>query len=263
MSTKSGSVRERRVIATIATGEQGHAMAAVSHPWMRRYAESTGADFFVLVGSSLSSLWPGFSKLALGNLLQTYDRLLYVDSDVLIAPGAPNLFELVPAGKVGATRIDQLKAEEAPAIANGWVARDISLVQQMFGSIGWQTEYFNSGVMVFSSAHRILFETALRLAEDWSASKERTFADQTLFNYTVKKEGIDLVDLGMRFNHTPAFNMRGHRYSSDFYHYVRLRRHRRGSRTRQMKVDSWVMRHPGLHGLLKRRPLFARFMDAF
>src|SRR5688500_3412148 len=75
-----------RVVATVATGKAGQQMADVVHPLMRQYAERCGADFFVLSGSGLKEMWPGFSKLMLGRLLHIYDRLLYVDSDILISP---------------------------------------------------------------------------------------------------------------------------------------------------------------------------------
>lgn len=259
---------ERKIITTVAIGEKGQEWADISHPWMRRYAESCGADFFSLSGSGLKDLWPGFSKLLLGRLLDDYDRLIYVDSDILISPNAPNLFDLVPPESVGATRIDQLSPHEAPAVANGWVKNDIELSQIMFGPAGWSDTYYNSGALVFSKAHKKIFDQALNCAQAWhevptdrSQETFRVFADQSLFNYWTQALQFDVCDIGHAFNHTPAFNLRNHRYGSHFYHYVRLRPHRRGDRSRQMRTDSWLMNHPMLHGFLTRHPKLARIMD--
>ena len=250
-----------RVVATVVTGKAGQEMADVVHPRMRQYAERCGADFFVLSGSGLKEMWPGFSKLLLGRLLHIYDRMLYVDSDILISPSAPNVFDIVPRECIGATRIDELTPAEAPAIANGWTKNDIELTQRLFGDIGWKDCYFNSGAMVMSSEHRAVFDRSFECAEEWSSRKDRIFADQSLFNYWVQKFGIPVHDLGNKFNHTPAFNQRNHRYQSHFYHYVRLRPHRRGHRLRQMRMDSWIMAHPGLHGFLSRHPRLAGLVD--
>ena len=259
---------ERKVIATVAIGDKGQEWADISHPWMRRYAEACGADFFSLSGSGLNDLWPGFSKLLLGRLLEDYDRLIYVDSDILISPNAPNLFDVVPSESVGATRIDQLSPHEAPVLANGWVKNDIELSQTMFGSVGWSDTYYNSGALVFSKAHKEIFDRALKSAQSWhevstdrSQETFRVFADQSLFNYWTQALQFDVYDIGHAFNHTPAFNLRNHRYASHFSHYVRMRPHRRGNRSRQMRNDSWLMRHPKLHKFLIQYPKIARITD--
>lgn len=259
---------ERRIITTVAIGKKGQEWADISHPWMRRYAESCGADFFSLSGSGLKDLWPGFSKLLLGRLLNDYDRLIYVDSDILISPNAPNLFDLVPTECVGATRIDYLSPHEAPAVANGWVRNDIELSQAMFGSANWSECYYNSGALVFSKAHKNVFERALESAGSWyevptdrSEKTFRVFSDQTLFNYWTQALQHEVHDIGHLFNHTPAFNLRNHRYKSHFYHYVRLRPHRRGDRSRQMQMDSWIMSHPKIHSFLTFHTNIARILD--
>lgn len=258
----------RKIITTVAIGEKGQKWADITHPWIRRYAESCGADFFSLSGSSLHNLWPGFSKLLLGRLLEDYDRLIYVDSDILISPNAPNLFDLVPIDNVGATRIDHLTPHEAPAVANGWIKNDIKLTQLMFGQAGWSDTYYNSGTLVFSKAHREIFERALNCAKEWhtvptdtSLETFRVFADQSLFNYWTQALQFNVFDIGHAFNHTPAFNLRNHRYESHFYHYVRLRPHRRGDRVRQLRIDSWILNHPMLHSFLAEHPKFARIID--
>ena len=55
---------EKRIIVTVAVGENGQQWADYSHPLMRRYAERCGADFFALSGNNLQDMWPGFSKLS-------------------------------------------------------------------------------------------------------------------------------------------------------------------------------------------------------
>ncbi|TCS40292.1 glycosyltransferase [Reinekea marinisedimentorum] len=259
---------EKRIIVTVAVGENGQKWADYSHPLMRRYAEQCGADFFVLSGHNLKDMWPGFSKLLLGSQLKVYDRMLYLDSDILVSPTAPNLFDFVPPDSLGATVIDSLPPEVAPAVKNGWISNDIKKSQKEFGDIQWSSEYFNSGAMLFCKEHLGIFESALSVAKHWfdistdrSLSEFRVFADQTLFNYFAKARNAKVFDIGYKYNHTPAFNAFGHRYHSNFYHYVRLRPHRRGDRLRQMKIDSWILKNRKLHDFLVNNMSITRVVD--
>lgn len=249
---------ERRVIATLAIGEKAQEWADVSHPLMRRYAERCGADFFCL-STPLDGLWPGYAKLKLGELLDHYDRLAFIDGDILTTPNAPNVFDEVPADRVGATCIHALQA---------FVQREIAQLQQVFGAIEWSAgEYFNSGLMVMSRQHRVIFDEALKAALAWDAfartQKEKCFEDQSLFNYFVAKHRVPILDLGYRFNHTRPFTRvtKRHRFDSFFVHYAGQVGHRRGNRTAQMRKDAAVLRRLWLLSFFRAFPSLARMAD--
>ncbi len=251
----------KKLIATISVGEEFDAMSRISHSFIKSYAARVGADFFVLCSPVESSTWPGFNKFELGALLKSYDRMLYLDTDILIAPWADDLFEKIPEHNFAATYIHNNDPDSSPAISKGWIKGDIELVQQIFGDIPWNGEYFNSGVMHFNSGHQELFQRGLEMSETWWSNKQRIFSDQTIFNYLVAESGMKTMDLGHVYNHTPAFNHIAHRYESQLIHYVRLRNHKRGTRLRNMKRDAMVIKRKWLAELLNRQKGLRSLVD--
>ena len=74
---------------------------------MKKYAERIGADFIHINRRKINynktkNVNPVlFEKYQLYDILQNYDRALYIDSDVLITPNAPNIFDEVPFDVIG------------------------------------------------------------------------------------------------------------------------------------------------------------------
>jgi len=86
-------------------------------------------------------------KFQIHDLLADYDRILYVDADVLIHPDAPNIFERVPDQAFGA--VDECVGVEAPKREQEWRA-----MQRRLGRLDpAPVAYFNAGVMVASRVH--------------------------------------------------------------------------------------------------------------
>ena len=81
-----------------------------------------------------------------------YNRILFVDSDVMIMPNSPDIFDLVPVGTLGVF-------DEAPIMqVRGLNRKDtcerfISSWRRQIGDIEYKYpgHYFNSGVMVFDT----------------------------------------------------------------------------------------------------------------
>jgi hypothetical protein len=88
-------------LVTIAAGPIGRKLLAVSEPSLRAYAERLGLDFVILDWPG-DPRWPMSSKFALTRVLEHYSRIVYVDADVLIPDGAPDLLALTPPGTIGA-----------------------------------------------------------------------------------------------------------------------------------------------------------------
>lgn len=90
-----------RAIVTVVTGSEGRSLWAITGPSMRAYARSIGADLVVLD-------WPGHpawamsAKFAIPRALDHYERIAYLDADVLCRPGALNLFDLCSPDEFGA-----------------------------------------------------------------------------------------------------------------------------------------------------------------
>lgn len=92
----------KRVLATLAFGEQGRRWHALSGPSQRAYAARCGAEYVVLEDSPRPGENPLLPKLLapvrLARLFGPDCRLLLADADVTMAPQAPDLWAKYPAG---------------------------------------------------------------------------------------------------------------------------------------------------------------------
>ena len=78
-------------ILAVITYDDYKLLAAITHPTLEAYAERIGAKFIVLGKSEIHKL-----------LQYDYERIILVDSDLIIRPDTPSLFDVVPEGWVGA-----------------------------------------------------------------------------------------------------------------------------------------------------------------
>jgi lipopolysaccharide biosynthesis glycosyltransferase len=89
----------KRAVVTITVGEKFKNIAELTHPTIKNYAEKIGADFICLdEDRKFSAHW---KKFELYYLLKDYDRIIYVDTDLIIRDDCPDLFEIVPEKKIG------------------------------------------------------------------------------------------------------------------------------------------------------------------
>jgi lipopolysaccharide biosynthesis glycosyltransferase len=130
-----------------------------------------------------------FEKFQIGALLEKYDRILYLDSDILINPSLPNVFDIVPEEAFGCVMEDvgplKWKREEERKKA-----------QRRLGKLpNWTSGYFNSGMFVVSKIHKPIFSTK------WRDVTGGRWADQTTLNYQVRAHGFQIHELPIEFNY--------------------------------------------------------------
>ncbi len=173
----------RRAVVTIACGEFFERLAAITHPTLRAYADKLGADFIVWDNYRGHTI-PNYQKLELARLLDQYDRILFLDTDVLVRDDAPDIFELVPEDQVG-------MLEESL-----YCDRTIDVIQYMIG-VGydarqWDRKYYNTGVLVLSQRHKNLFaQPAVELNH---------LGEQTYVNLMISRTQTKVFPLPYRFN---------------------------------------------------------------
>lgn len=137
-----------RAVVTVATGKAGADLLAISGPLMQAYAKRLAADFVVLD-------WPGIpeypiaGKFQLARVLEHYDRVVFLDADVLVPPTALDLFVAVGPDEFGIY-------DDLPEIlAKG--AKFIDEYQRIRETQGLKRSpvrfYGNTGVMVLSRQH--------------------------------------------------------------------------------------------------------------
>lgn len=132
-------------------------------------------------------------KFQLYDVLNDFDRVVFVDADVMIHPEAPNILDEVPSGALGVLN-EQFGVEEPKRIEE-W-----TLMQERLGCLDtFPSRYFNSGVMVLARHHRELFDyQKLKFAIG-------RWPEQNTLNYYTVRKMVPICWLDSRWNHIPLF----------------------------------------------------------
>lgn len=188
-------------------------MTNMTHPLIEQYARRVGADFLPL---SHATPFQGDGKwhyriFALNALLMSYDRIVHFDSDMVINPWCPNIFETVPETHVG-TIFEDVGSRQASR------RMYIGDVQRQWGNVGWTAGYINTGVFVVSRCHRNIFCT--NAGQVWNGFGY----DDVHLGYMIHKFGHPVYELPFQWNHMTMFsedwNGNANRFNSYIMHYA-------------------------------------------
>ena len=186
----------------------------VTHGILKDYAGQWGCDFIVLDDKEA---WMTDYELAhyrilnVAEILKDYERVLVIDSDIVIMPGCPNPFEIVPEDKIGSIYEDVGSRES--------MRKDvIKLIQDRHGDVGWKTGYINTGFFVASRIHADIFQKID--GKLWVGFGY----DDALVGYNIHKLGHEVHELPYQFNHMSMFsepwNNNASRFDSWIIHYA-------------------------------------------
>jgi len=163
------------------------AYARYTRPTIERYAEATDSELFVI-----SERWPIYGRNFCANKFQAihafleggFERLLYLDLDVLVAPHAENIFEAHDGGFWA-----------APAPGPPQKRRYLRNLKKHFGEVpaGLDIEsYPNGGVFLLDrpSASRLLAGLAPPFFCD----------DQGIMHWSAHRMGLPIHPLSYRWN---------------------------------------------------------------
>jgi lipopolysaccharide biosynthesis glycosyltransferase len=133
-------------------------------------------------------------------LKEKYDRLLKIDTDILITNNCPNIFEIVPRDSIGVVYED---------IGSRKFRRkkEIIELQKAFGFINWKTNYFNAGMMVMSKEHNeanFLNKEIINSIKNYPL--DHGVREQNILNWKVKKLEYKIHALDYRYNHMFMFD---------------------------------------------------------
>jgi len=188
-------------------------IAELTHPVLKRYAEKWDADFLVLSEDYDSKGWGivHYRLMRLYDLLEKYDRILNIDSDVVINKTCPNLFDIVPYDKIGVIYEDVGTRELDRK-------NRIRLIQLKWGNIGWIENYINSGVCLVSKPHREIFKRY-----NGKLWEKHGYTD-VFFGYQIHRLNLEIFELDWHYNHmsifSEAWNGRASRFDSHIIHYA-------------------------------------------
>lgn len=187
----------RRALVTLNIGNREE--ATISKPFFYCYCQRHNLDFIV-IHQRRFHLTPNrrrprlgihLEKFQIGELFDYYDRIAYLDSDVLIHPDAPDLFARVAPDELGCVFEDV--GPDAWKRDEEW-----QKAEALLGPLGKKHRYFNAGVMVFGQVHRELFNFKLGLPGG-------RWPDQTFLNYHSRQLGMSVKALPEAFNFLPIF----------------------------------------------------------
>ena len=243
----------KSLITTLVVGSEIEALSEYTLPTMRAYAQKVGADFKVMGLTDITQrLSPYYEKNQIDNFLDEYDRVLYIDSDILVVPDAPDLFAMHDGHSVMAVSVEHIYRA---------VEQEKASLNQVLGEVNWTREYFNSGVVLFTKAHRELLNTSDGLIEKWIAAKEtgtvNGLNDQSIFNYRVNQLSIPMQYVSPAFNFTKAWGTFHTRFSQYFIHYAGMK----GQRLARVKKDADVLRQSRKFSLFSHAPWLVKLQD--
>jgi hypothetical protein len=198
----------KKALLTIASGDYFQQMAAITHPTIKAYADRIGADFIVWSDVSGYTV-PQYKKMEMGGLLESYDRLVYIDTDILVRDDSPDIFTIVPEDELGLLEEGQYFDRRQSTIQ--------FMTQVGYNSAQWDGKYYNTGVLVCSRCHQPLF---VNPPVQWNH-----FGEQTWFNTVISSRKAKVFLLPYRLNRMMTLN--------PFYGEDRL--------------DSWFLHYAGVH----------------
>lgn len=189
--------------------------ACYTLPIFRMYAKKWDARFKILDDQLYNrmgfAMW-NYRTMEFHNLLEIYDRIVYMDSDIVINKTCPNIFDAVPSDTVGLVFEDKgSRLQER--------RRRIVLVKTAFGgNEQWMAGFPNGGFYVVSRCHRNIFTKINGRLYDGPGY------DGSHYMYQIIKFGYKYADLGYKFNHMSMFseswNGSPSRFDSHILHYA-------------------------------------------
>lgn len=191
-------------VVTIACGDYHTEMGKLTHPSISSYAKKIGADFIVI--DEKTDGLPHYLKFKLNKLLKKYDRIMYIDTDIIVREDSPNIFDEVPADCVGVFEEGRF-AERA----NGM---NYFLQENGIDPKTWDKKYYNTGVMVVSKEHANMFIKPL--------VEHNHFFEQSYINLLFSVFKTKIHSLDYKFNRMYIMDkLTGEeRHDSYFLHYA-------------------------------------------
>lgn len=203
----------------------------VTVPYMQEYCKLHNIDFILRQQQHIpnySTSIPGaFERFHIYNLLDEYDRVVWVDIDIIIKKNSPNIFDIVPEDKFGVY------------FESNDVGREyfIELLGQLYNYKGVK-RYLNSGVFVASKIHKEMFNME-KVKQFLSAPnvKPGMNADQDYLNIIIDKDNIPAHSLSYKFNclvniqNPKLFDL------AYFFHFA-------GSWNKKIFMKKFLLKHP-------------------
>lgn len=167
----------------------------------RAAAERWGAEYVEITRPLFGWREPWWEKLNLDQHAAAYERVVYLDRDVVVRADCPNLFELVPEDAIGGVASEQ----EGHSLLHHIIPKMQPLCDLLGTQLDFPTEYINSGVLVFSPRRHLQVFEAARLV--WSLTGDHSsweIGDQGPISLARRWTKTPLCQLPCQFNRCGA-----------------------------------------------------------
>lgn len=202
----------------------------IVYPLFKEYARKVGADFVAIEETSNPDN-PVMDKFKIGDFLDDYDRLIYLDADLVIRSDMPDLFQIVPPDRFGAYDESASYGSvtmfprygEGPMweriyhmveMCKAWNLPIPTSIAKVCGE--WKGEetnctnidkirYFNAGVFVCSKEHKPLISTELKPLPLSIKTPEQTYMNWAILHHETKMHHLPVCFNQMMHNRVKDF----------------------------------------------------------
>lgn len=172
-------------LITLSVGSNYSKMESLATPRMLNYCKKYDLHHIIMRDKLFDH--PAYNKLLLKNYINNFDRILFMDMDVIIRNDAPNIFDIVPEDSLGIFDEEYLQickcARETIDLYNSHTNENIQ----------WDGKYFNTGIIVFNKENIKILNEDLPMLDEF-------YADQGYINYQINRKKIKVFDIGFQFN---------------------------------------------------------------
>lgn len=198
---------KKNLVLTIAVGDFYQQLAQLSHPTLAAYAKKIDADFMSIDEPKISLTTPHWEKFQISELLKSYDRIIYLDTDLIVRPDTPNILDEVPYFKMGMFDESLYTEDRASSLKQACFDYD-------FHDVEWNGHYYNTGVMVLSRVHRDIFVKPEK--------ENHNFFEQSYINAKILQTNTEVQSLKYWFNRMSCIDkwIGEERHSSYIIHYA-------------------------------------------
>lgn len=176
---------EKRLVITRADKDVAE-YTRITHPVIKGYANRCGAKFEIL--EDCQGIHKHYRIMQLYDKFEEYDRILILDSDILIRNDTPNIFEYVDNNKIAVVFEDKGSRKEDRR-------NRIVKANEMYGDEGWEEGYINTGFALFPKCSKPIF----RMDEDTKLYMDYGY-DDVFLGWRINDLGIKIAELPLTWN---------------------------------------------------------------
>lgn len=200
-------VVHKYLVLTIAMGHEYQKLSKITHPSIKKYAKKINADFKCIAKQEISKTTPHWEKFQIYQLLNKYDRIIYIDTDIIIREDCPNLFDIVPKEMLGMFNEAPFTERSKELLIDVCKAYNETLPN-------WNGKYYNSGIIVLSRYHKDLFKKP--------DIEIFNFYEQSYLNMIIALKQVRMYDLEYKYNRMTCMDVYTgeERFASYIIHYA-------------------------------------------